>query len=185
MAEARLYTVYKNDIAPALRKEFGLENALAVPRIQKIIINVGVGDAVADRKQLDTVASNVAQITGQRPVLTKARKSISNFKLRDGMPIGCKVTLRRSRMYEFIDRLVNLALPRTRDFQGVSDKGFDGRGNYTMGIKEHVIFPEIDVDKIDQMHGMDITFVTSAETDEQAYALIKSFGMPFVKRNKN
>lgn len=185
MAEARLYTVYKNDIAPALRKEFGLENALAVPRIQKIIINVGVGDAVADRKRLDTVAANVAQITGQRPVLTKARKSISNFKLRDGMPIGCKVTLRRSRMYEFIDRLVNLALPRTRDFQGVSDKGFDGRGNYTMGIKEHAIFPEIDVDKIDQMHGMDITFVTSAPTDEQAYALIKSFGMPFVKRNKN
>lgn len=185
MAEARLYTVYKNDIAPALRKEFGLENALAVPRIQKIIINVGVGDAVADRKRLDTVAANVAQITGQRPVLTKARKSISNFKLRDGMPIGCKVTLRRSRMYEFIDRLVNLALPRTRDFQGVSDKGFDGRGNYTMGIKEHAIFPEIDVDKIDQMHGMDITFVTSASTDEQAYALIKSFGMPFVKRNKN
>lgn len=185
MAEARLYTVYKNDIAPALQKEFGLENALAVPRIEKVIINVGVGDAVADRKRLDTVAKNIGLITGQRPVLTKARKSVSNFKLRDGMPIGCKVTLRRARMYEFIDRLINLALPRTRDFQGVSDKGFDGRGNYTMGIKEHAIFPEIDTDKIDQMHGMDVTFVTSAETDEQAYSLIKSFGMPFVKRNKN
>lgn len=185
MAEARLYTVYKSEIAPALIKEFELENSLAVPRIQKIIINVGVGEAVSDRKRLDDVANNIAMITGQKPVLTKARKSISNFKLREQMPIGCKVTLRRSKMYEFIDRFINLALPRTRDFQGVSDKGFDGRGNYTMGITEHSIFPEIDTDKIEQLHGMNITFVTSAPNDEQAYKLLKSFGMPFVKRNKN
>ncbi len=185
MAEARLYTVYKNQIAPDLIKEFELGNAMAVPRIEKIIINVGVGDAVTDRKRLDDVAANIALITGQKPVLTKARKSISNFKLREQMPIGCKVTLRRSKMYEFIDRFINLALPRTRDFQGVSDKGFDGRGNYTMGVKEHSIFPEIDTDKIDQIHGMNITFVTTAENDEQAYKLLKSFGMPFVKRNKN
>ncbi len=185
MAEARLYTVYKNQIAPELIKEFNLGNPMAVPRIEKIIINVGVGDAVSDRKRLDDVAGNIGQITGQRPVLTKARKSISNFKLREQMPIGCKVTLRRSKMYEFLDRFINLALPRTRDFQGVSDKGFDGRGNYTMGVKEHSIFPEIDTDKIDQIHGMNITFVTTAENDEQAYKLLKSFGMPFVKRNQN
>lgn len=185
MAEARLYTVYKEQIAPELIKEFSLENAMAVPRIEKIIINVGVGEAVTDRKRLDDVAANIALITGQKPVLTKSRKSISNFKLREQMPIGCKVTLRRSKMYEFIDRFINLALPRTRDFQGVSDKGFDGRGNYTMGITEHSIFPEIDTDKIDQLHGMNITFVTTADTDEQAYKLLKSFGMPFVKRNTN
>ncbi|MCH8568671.1 MAG: 50S ribosomal protein L5 [Balneolales bacterium] len=185
MAEARLYTQYKQEIAPKMLKDFDLGNVMAVPRIQKVIINVGVGEAVSDRKRLDDVAANVALITGQKPVLTKARKSISNFKLREGMPIGCKVTLRRSKMYEFIDRLVNLALPRTRDFQGVSDKGFDGRGNFTMGIKEHAIFPEIDSDKMDQIHGLNITFVTTAQNDEQAYALLKSFGMPFVKRNKN
>ncbi|AXJ00104.1 LSU ribosomal protein L5P [Cyclonatronum proteinivorum] len=185
MAEARLYTVYKNEIVPQLIKEFSLRSIMAVPKIEKIVINVGVGEAITDRKRLDDVAANIGLITGQKPVLTKARKSISNFKLREEMPIGCKVTLRRSKMYEFIDRLINLALPRTRDFQGVSDKGFDGRGNYTMGVKEHAIFPEIDTDKLDQIHGMNITFVTTAENDEQAIKLLKAFGMPFVKRNKN
>ncbi len=184
MAEARLYTQYKNDIAPALAKEFGLENVMSVPKLKKITINVGVGEAVADRKKLDDIVANIALISGQRPAITKARKSISNFKLREGMPIGCRVTLRSKVMYEFLDRFINLSLPRSRDFQGIPDKGFDGRGNYTLGIKEHTIFPEIDVDKVDKIHGMDISFVTSAETDEQAYALLKHFGMPFKKKNK-
>ncbi len=183
MAEARLYTAYKKEIHPKLKEEFSLENNMAVPKLQKIVINAGVGEAIDNTKILDSVTSNVAAITGQQPVTTKAKKSISNFKLREGMPIGCKVTLRKKVMYEFLDRLINLALPRTRDFQGVPDKSFDGRGNYTLGIKEHTIFPEIDVDKVDKLHGMDITFVTSAETDEQAYALLKHFGMPFVKRD--
>jgi len=143
----------------------------------------GLAEAIDNTKSLDSVVTNVAAITGQKPVTTRAKKSISNFKLREGMPIGCKVTLRRKVMYEFLDRLINLALPRTRDFQGVPDKSFDGRGNYTMGIKEHTIFPEIDVDKVDKLHGMDVTFVTTAETDEQAYALLKHFGMPFRKRD--
>lgn len=184
MAEARLYTQYKNEVVPKLMEEFGIDNIMAVPKLKKITINVGVGEAVADRKQLDDIANSVALITGQRPVLTKARKSISNFKLREGMPIGAKVTLRKAMMYEFLDRFVTLALPRTRDFQGVPDKSFDGRGNYTIGLKEHSIFLEIDTDKIDRIHGMDITFVTSAPTDEQAYALLKHLGMPFKKRNK-
>lgn len=183
MAEARLHTLYKEEIVEKLKEEFSLANQMAVPRLQKIVINVGVGEAIDNQKILDTVVTNVAQISGQQPVMTKAKSSISNFKLREGLPIGCKVTLRKKVMYEFLDRLINLALPRTRDFQGVPDKSFDGRGNYTMGIKEHTIFPEIDVDDVDKIHGMDITFVTSAETDEQAYALLKYFGMPFVKRN--
>ena len=140
---------------------------------------MGVGESIQDKKILDTIVSNMALITGQKPITTKAKKSISNFKLREGMPIGCKVTLRGRIMYEFLDRLVTLALPRTRDFQGLPDKSFDGRGNYTMGIKEHTIFPEIDTDKVTKMHGMDVSFVTSAETDEEAYALLKHFGMPF------
>lgn len=181
MAEARLYTQYKEEIGPKLIEEFKYENVMAVPKLQKIVINVGVGEAINDAKQLDTVVENVAVITGQRPVKTKAKKSISNFKLREGMPIGCKVTLRGKIMYEFLDRFINLALPRTRDFQGVPNKSFDGRGNYTTGIKEHTIFPEIDVDKAKQIHGMDITFVTSAETDEEAFTLLKHFGMPFKK----
>jgi len=185
MPEARLYSTYKKEIVSKLSKEFSIDNLMAVPRLQKIVINCGVGDAVTDRKKLDDIATNIGLITGQRPVLTKARKSISNFKLRDGMFIGAKVTLRKTQMYEFIDRLINLALPRSRDFQGVSDKGFDGRGNYTFGIKEHTIFPEIDTDSVNLLHGMDVTFVTTAQTDEQAYALLKHFGMPFVKRNKN
>lgn len=183
MAEARLYTHYKTEIVPTLEKEFGFDNVMSVPKLQKITINVGVGEAVADRKKLDDIVNNIALITGQRPAITSARKSISNFKLREGMPIGCRVTLRSKIMYEFLDRFINLSLPRSRDFQGIPNKGFDGRGNYTLGVKEHTIFPEIDVDKVDRIHGMDITFVTSAATDEQAYALLKHFGMPF-KKNK-
>ncbi|MCP9290895.1 50S ribosomal protein L5 [Gracilimonas sediminicola] len=183
MAEARLYTLYKDEIRDKLREEFEYENPMAIPKLQKIVINVGVGDAITDKKVLDTVVDNVAAITGQQPVTTKAKKSISNFKLREGMPIGCKVTLRQRIMFEFLDRLVNLALPRTRDFQGVPDKSFDGRGNYTLGIKEHTIFPEIDTDKVSKVHGMDVTFVTDAQTDEEAYALLKHFGMPFKTRN--
>jgi large subunit ribosomal protein L5 len=183
MADARLYSLYKDEIVSKLMTEFGIDNVMAVPKLEKITINVGVGEAVADRKRLDDIATSLGQITGQRPVLTKARKSISNFKLREGMPIGAKVTLRKAMMWEFLDRFVTLALPRTRDFQGVPDKSFDGRGNYTLGLKEHSIFPEIDTDKIDRIHGMDITFVTTAKTDEQAYALLKHLGMPFKKRN--
>jgi large subunit ribosomal protein L5 len=182
MAEARLHTVYKEEIAPKMSEAFSYSNVMEIPKLQKIVINVGVGEAIQDKKALDNVVQNVALITGQQPVTTKAKQSISNFKLREGMPIGCKVTLRGRIMYEFLDRLINLALPRTRDFQGVPDKSFDGRGNYTMGIKEHTIFPEIDTDKVAKMHGMDISFVTSATTDEEAYALLKHFGMPFKRR---
>jgi large subunit ribosomal protein L5 len=181
MAEARLYTQYKDEIVPTLKEEFGYENIMAIPKLQKIVINVGAGDAINDAKYLDTVVENVGKITGQQPIKTKAKKSVSNFKLREGMPIGCKVTLRKKVMYEFLDRLINLALPRTRDFQGIPNKSFDGRGNYTMGIKEHTIFPEIDIDNTNRVHGMDITFVTNAETDEEAFALLKHFGMPFKK----
>lgn len=183
MAEARLYTEFKSNIVAKLKDEFKLANQMAVPKMTKVVINVGVGEAVSDKKILDDIARNIGMISGQRPVFTHARKSISNFKLREGMPIGCKVTLRGKLMYEFLDRLINLALPRTRDFQGVSDRGFDGRGNYTMGIREHSIFPEIDTDNLDRIHGMDISFVTTASNDEQAYQLLKHFGMPFVKRN--
>jgi large subunit ribosomal protein L5 len=183
MAEARLHTVYNEDIAPKLKEEFSYNNVMEIPKLEKVVINVGVGEAIQDKKSLDTIVQNVALITGQQPVTTKAKKSISNFKLREGMPIGCKVTLRGRIMFEFVDRLINLALPRTRDFQGIPDKSFDGRGNYTMGVKEHTIFPEIDTDKVTKMHGMDITFVTSAKTDEEALALLKHFGMPFKRRN--
>ncbi len=181
MAEARLYTQYKDEIVEKLTKQFNYENVMGVPKLKKIVINVGYGDAINDAKALDTIVDNIGAITGQRPVKTKAKKSISNFKLREGQEIGCKVTLRGKIMYEFLDRLVNLALPRTRDFQGVPNKSFDGRGNYTMGVKEHTIFPEIDVDKVSKVHGMDITFVTSAETDEEAFSLLSHFGMPFKK----
>jgi len=181
MAEARLYTEYKKEIVPKLREDFGHENINAIPKLQKIVINVGAGEAINDAKYLDTVVDNIGAITGQQPIKTKAKKSVSNFKLREGTPIGCKVTLRKKVMYEFMDRLINLALPRTRDFQGIPNKSFDGRGNYTMGIKEHTIFPEIDVDNKNMVHGMDLTFVTNAETDEEAFALLKHFGMPFKK----
>ncbi len=182
MAEARLYTYYKDSVVKKLTEEFQYTNVMAIPKLEKITINAGVGEAVSDRKRLDDVANNVTIITGQKPVLTKARKSISNFKLREGMPIGCKVTLRGKRMYEFLDRFVNLSLPRTRDFQGVPDKSFDGRGNYNLGIQEHIIFPEIDTDKVDRIHGLQLTFVTTATSDEEAYALLKHLGMPFKKR---
>jgi len=181
MAEARLYTKYKDEIIPKLREDFGYDNIMAIPKLQKIVINVGAGEAIDDTKYLDTIVENLGMITGQQPIKTKAKKSVSNFKLREGTPIGCKVTLRKKVMYEFLDRLINLALPRTRDFQGIPNKSFDGRGNYTMGIKEHTIFPEIDVDNTNRVHGMDITFVTNAETDEEAFALLKHFGMPFKK----
>ncbi|MEX0648578.1 MAG: 50S ribosomal protein L5 [Balneolaceae bacterium] len=181
MAEAKLYTEYKEDIIPRLREEFSYDNVMAVPKLQKIVINVGFGEAINDAKALDVIVDNIGAITGQQPVKTKAKKSISNFKLREGVPIGCKVTLRGKIMYEFLYRLIHLALPRTRDFQGVPNKSFDGRGNYTIGIKEHTIFPEIDVDKTNRVHGMDITFVTNAESDEEAFALLKHFGMPFTK----
>lgn len=181
MAEARLYTRYKEEIIPKLKEEFEYENLNAIPKLQKIVINVGAGEAINDSKYLDTVVDNIGMITGQQPVKTKAKKSVSNFKLREDVPIGCKVTLRKKIMYEFMDRLINLSLPRTRDFQGIPNKSFDGRGNYTMGIKEHTIFPEINVDSAKFVHGMDITFVTNAETDEQAFALLKHFGMPFKK----
>lgn len=164
-------------------EEFSLTNIMATPKLQKIVINVGAGEAIENQKALDTIVADLGSITGQKPIKTKAKKSISNFKLREGMPIGAKVTLRKKIMFEFMDRLINLALPRTRDFQGIPDKSFDGRGNYTFGIKELTIFPEIDVEKVDKIRGMDITFVTTSETDEQAYALLKAFGMPFRKRN--
>lgn len=183
MAEARLQKQYKDEIVPQLIEEFGYENSMAVPKLVKIVVNSGVGEAVENEKALETVAENVAQITGQHPIKTRSKKSISNFKLRDGIPIGCKVTLRNRIMYEFLDRLINLALPRTRDFQGIPDRSFDGRGNYTLGVKEHTIFPEINTDDVDKIHGLDITFVTTAETDEEAYALLKAFGMPFQKRS--
>lgn len=181
MAEARLYTYYKDEIVDKLVEEFKYENIMGVPKLKKIVINVGYGDAINDTKTLDVIAENVGLITGQKPVKTKAKSSVANFKLREGQEIGCKVTLRGKIMFEFLDRLINLALPRTRDFQGIPNKSFDGRGNYTMGIKEHTIFPEIDVDKASTVHGMDITFVTSAETDEEAFSMLKYFGMPFKK----
>lgn len=183
MAEARLHTQYKDEIISKLQEEFGYDNVMAVPKLQKIVINSGVGEATENEKMLENITENIAKISGQKPIQTQAKKSISNFKLRQGIPIGCKVTLRKRIMYEFLDRLINLALPRTRDFQGVPDKSFDGRGNYTLGIKEHTIFPEINTDNVDKVHGMDVTFVTSADTDEEAYTLLKHFGMPFVKRN--
>ena len=176
---ARLKEKHKSEVAPALQKEFGFKNIMEVPRLEKIVVNMGVGDAIQNGKLLDAAMDDLAVITGQRPKMNRARISVAAYKLREGMPIGCKVTLRGDRMYEFFDRLVNISLPRVRDFRGVSEKGFDGHGNYTMGIKEHTIFPEIDYDKIAQTMGMDITFVTSARTDEQARALHTHMKMPF------
>ena len=182
--EPRLYNKYKDDIVPALMKQFNYSTIMQVPRLEKIVLNRGVGDAVGDKKLIDSAVEEFSLISGQKPVVTIARKSISNFKLRDGMPIGCKVTLRQSRMFEFLDRFINVALPRVRDFRGIPTKGFDGRGNFTMGVKEQIIFPEINVDKISRISGMDVTFVTSAPTDEEALALLKLFGMPFQGMNK-
>jgi large subunit ribosomal protein L5 len=180
--KARLYGSYKEKVVPALMKKFAYKNIMQAPKIEKIVINMGVGAATQDSKLLDAAVHDLTTITGQKPSIRKAKKAISNFKLRQGVPIACFVTLRRSSMYEFLDRLLNIAIPRIRDFKGVPDKSFDGRGNYTLGVKEQVIFPEIDVDKMDRVRGMDITIVTTAKTDEEAYELLKEFGMPFRKK---
>jgi large subunit ribosomal protein L5 len=180
----RLSVQYKDKVVPALMKRFSYKNVMEVPRLDKIAINVGVGQATQDPKLVETVARDLELIVGQKVVITRAKKSISNFKLREKMPIGCRVTLRRSRMYEFMDRFISISIPRLRDFRGLSDKSFDGRGNYTIGVKEHTVFPEIDVDKVTKVFGMDITFVTTANTDQEAYELLKAFGMPFVKRQE-
>ena len=177
---ARLKEIYDSKIRAALKTEFGYGNDMEVPRIEKIVINMGVGEAVADSKKIQNAVAELTAIAGQKPVITKSRKSIAQFKLRENMAIGCKVTLRRDRMYEFLDRLVTIALPRVRDFRGVSGTSFAGRGNYAMGLKEQIIFPEIDYDKIDQIRGMDIIIVTSAKTDKEAKALLKGFDMPFI-----
>ena len=181
---ARLKDIYKKDIVPALQEKFQLKSVMQVPRVTKICINRGIGAAVADKKLVDNGVEELTVITGQKAIATIAKKSVSNFKLREGMPIGAKVTLRGEKMYEFMDRLLTVALPRVRDFKGINDKGFDGRGNYTLGVKEQIIFPEISIDKIKGISGMDITFVTSAENDEQSYELLKAFGMPFANANK-
>lgn len=176
---ARLREKYKNEIAPALAKEFDIKNPMAIPKITKIIVNMGLGEASANSKILDTATEELKAITGQKPVITKAKKSIAAFKLRQGMSIGTMVTLRGDRMYEFLDRLISIALPRVRDFRGISGKAFDGRGNYTLGIREQLIFPEIDFNKVDKSRGMNISIVTTATNDEQARSLLKSMGMPF------
>ena len=181
---ARLQERYWKDIVPSMMKRFSYENVMEVPRLEKIALNVGVGQAIQDPKLLDVAVNDLQMIVGQKPVITRARKSISNFKLRDGMAIGCRVTLRRARMYEFLDRFISVAVPRIRDFRGFSDKSFDGRGSYTVGVKEQIIFLEVDVDKVTRITGMDITLVTTARTDEEAYELLKGFGMPFVKREE-
>ena len=176
---ARLKEKYKNEIAPALAKDFGIENPMAIPRIEKIVLNMGIGEAIGNAKVLDTAVEELRSITGQKPVITKAKKSIASFKLREGMNIGTMVTLRGERMYEFLDRLISVALPRVRDFRGISAKAFDGRGNYTLGIREQLIFPEIDFNKVDKTRGMNISIVTTARNDEQSRALLKALGMPF------
>lgn len=179
----RLQAFYQETVVPALMKRFSYGTIMQVPKLEKIAINIGAGDAAQDAKFLHAAVNELELITGQRPAVTRARKSIANFKLREGMPIGARVTLRRAHMFEFLDRFINIAAPRIRDFRGFSDKSFDGRGNYTIGIKEQIIFPEIDVDKVTRIGGMDITFVTTARTDEEAYALLQEFGFPFRKRD--
>jgi large subunit ribosomal protein L5 len=181
---SRLREMYKNDTVPALTRQFSYKNIMAVPRLVKINVNMGVGEAIANAKILDAAADELATITGQRAVVTKAKKSIAAFKLRQGMPIGVTVTLRGDRMYEFFDRLVNAALPRVRDFRGVSTRSFDGRGNYTLGLRDQLIFPEIDYGKVDKARGMNITIVTTAKTDDEAFALLSMMGMPFAKREQ-
>jgi large subunit ribosomal protein L5 len=183
MATPRLKERYLKEIVPALKTKFQYTSVMQVPKVEKICINKGVGAAVADKKIIDVALEEITTITGQKAVSTKSKKDISNFKLRKDLPIGVKVTLRGSKMYEFLDRLVSVSLPRVRDFKGVSDKGFDGRGNYTLGVKEQIIFPEISIDKVQKINGMDITFVTSAKTDEESYELLKALGMPFVSKN--
>lgn len=180
----RLKTQYRQEVVPALMKQFGYDNLMQVPRLVKISVNKGVGEATQNAKLVDDAVEELRKVTGQQPAVRKARKSVSNFKLRQGMPVGAATTLRGDRMWEFLDRLVTLALPRVRDFRGVPDRSFDGRGNYTLGIKEQIIFPEINVDDIDRISGLDVTFVTTAKTDEEAYALLKQLGMPFVRREE-
>lgn len=178
---ARMKDVYISEIAPALMKKFGYKSVMQIPKLDKIVINVGAGEARENSKAIDAISSDLAAITGQKPMVCKAKKSVANFKLREGMPIGVKVTLRGNRMYEFLDRFFNVALPRVRDFRGINDNSFDGRGNYNMGLKEQLIFPEIEFDKVDKVRGMDICFVTTAQTDEEARELLKLLGAPFEK----
>jgi large subunit ribosomal protein L5 len=178
----RLFIKYHDEIIPYLMKKFSYKNAMQVPKLEKIALNMGVGEATQDAKFLEGAVQDLGIISGQKAVMTQAKKSISNFKLREGMPIGCRVTLRRYRMYEFLDRLLNVAIPRVRDFRGVSNNGFDGRGNYNLGIREQIIFPEINYDKVVKIRGFTITFVSSAKSDEEAFELLKAFGMPFRKR---
>ena len=179
---ANLKTKYQEEVAPALQKQFNYRNVMMIPRLEKIVVNVGLGEAVQNAKALDAAVADIAAITGQRPIITRAKKSISTFKIRTGMPIGCKVTLRGERMWDFLEKLIYVALPRVRDFRGVSPKSFDGRGNYALGLKEQLLFPEIDYDKVDKIRGMDVIIVTTAKTDEEAKALLKGLGMPFAER---
>jgi len=183
MATPRLKEKYQKEIIPNLKEKFQYKSVMQVPKMEKICINKGVGAAVADKKLVDVALEEITTIAGQKAVPTKSKKDISNFKLRANMPIGVRVTLRGDRMYEFMDRLVNVALPRVRDFKGISDKGFDGRGNFTLGVKEQIIFPEISIDKVAKINGMDITFVTTADTDEESFELLKALGMPFMNKN--
>ena len=176
---ARLHDFYKTEVVKKLSERFGYKNPMQVPRITKITLNMGVGEATADKKVIENAVSDMTKIAGQKPIITKAKKSISTFKIRDGYPVGCKVTLRRGQMYEFLDRLISISLPRVRDFRGVSGRSFDGRGNYSMGVKEQIIFPEIEYDKIDALRGMDITITTTARTNEEARALLEAFSFPF------
>jgi len=176
---ARLREIYKKEIVPALTKQFGYKSVMQVPRVSKVVLNMGVGEAIGDKKLLENAAADMQKIAGQKPVITKARKAIAAFKIREGHPIGCMVTLRENRMYEFLDRLISVALPRVRDFRGVSGRSFDGRGNFNMGVKEQIIFPEIEYDKIDAMRGMNITITTTAKTDAEAKALLAAFRFPF------
>jgi large subunit ribosomal protein L5 len=175
---SRLQEQYKQTIVPQLQKELGLENVMQIPRITKITLNMGVGEAIANKKVLEHATDDMIRISGQKPVITKARKSVANFKVREGWPIGCKVTLRRERMYEFLDRLISVAIPRIRDFRGLPAKAFDGRGNYSMGLREQIVFPEVDYDKIDEIRGLDVTITTSAASDDHARALLKAFNFP-------
>jgi large subunit ribosomal protein L5 len=176
---ARLKTKYQNEIVPAMMKEFGYRNSMQVPRLDKVTVNVGVGEATQNAKAIDATVAEITAITGQRPVVTRAKKAIANFKLREGVPIGCMVTLRRERMYEFLDRLIHVALPRVRDFKGISNRSFDGRGNYSLGLREQIIFPEIHADRVEKTRGMTITIATTARTDPEGLALLRLMGMPF------
>ena len=178
----RLKEKYRNEIKQTLQERFNYKSVMSVPKLEKIVLSQGMGDAIADKKLIDSAAADLSRIAGQKAITTISKKDISNFKLRKGMPIGTKVTLRGDRMYDFLDRLLSVALPRTRDFRGINPKGFDGRGNFNLGIKEHIIFPEIDIDKVNRILGMDITFVTSANSDEEAKALLDAFGFPFIKK---